>query len=171
MLALIFLLLLSMLVSIDAFAIGFLFGLKKIRIPLIFVAMIALFSAFVIFFSMGIGRIIGDLVPTASIQTGAGVLMIAIGIFNLFFDLPLYRRSYFVMVALLMNVDSVGYGIQAGLSERSFWFAPMAGVIIFIAFIIGVIQGHEIRSRFIIKYMTFIPSILFLLLGLSKLLF
>ncbi len=160
-----------MLVSIDAFGIGFLFGLKKIRIPVVFIAMIALFSAFVVFFSMGVGRIIGDLVPASSIQTSAAVLMIAIGIYNMFFDLPLYRRSYFVMVALLMNVDSVGYGIQAGLSDRSFWFAPMAGVIIFIAFIIGVIYGHELKSRFIIKYMTFIPSIIFLLLGFSKLLF
>jgi putative Mn2+ efflux pump MntP len=133
--------------------------------------MIALFSAFVVFFSMGIGRLIGDLVSTNSIQTSAGILMIGIGVYNLFFDLPLYRRSYFVMVALLMNVDSFGYGIQAGLSERSFWFSPMAGVIIFIAFIIGVIQGHETKSRFITKYMTYIPSIIFLFLGLSKLLF
>ncbi|MDT8860616.1 manganese efflux pump [Alkalihalobacillus sp. MEB130] len=171
MLAFILLLLLSMLVSIDAFAIGFLFGLKKIRIPLIVVAMIALFSAFVVFFSMGIGRFIGDFVPTNVIQTGAGILLIGIGIFNLIYDLPLYRRSYFVMIALLMNVDSFGYGIQAGLAERSFWFAPLAGIIIFGAFIIGVIQGHETKSRFILRYMSVIPSILFLLLGFSKLLF
>ncbi|MCL7747431.1 MULTISPECIES: manganese efflux pump [Halalkalibacter] len=171
MLAFILLLLLSMLVSIDAFAIGFLFGLKKIRIPLLVVAMIALFSAFVVFFSMGIGRFIGDLVPTSIIQTMAGILLIGIAVFNLIYEIPLYRRSYFVMIALLMNVDSFGYGIQAGLSDRSFWFAPMAGMIIFFAFIIGVIHGHEIKSRFIIRYMAYIPSILFLLLGISKLLF
>ncbi|KHF40449.1 manganese efflux pump [Halalkalibacter okhensis] len=171
MLAFILLLLLSMLISMDAFAIGFLFGLKKIRIPLIVVAMIALFSAFVVFFSMGIGRFIGELIPTSIIQTIAGLLLIGIAIFNFLYDLPLYRRSYFVMIALLMNVDSLGYGIQAGLSDRSFWFAPMTGIIIFAAFIVGIIYGHEIKNRFIIRYMTYIPSILFLLLGLSKLLF
>lgn len=171
MLAFVFLLLLSMLMSIDAFAIGFLFGVKRIRIPLIIIALIAMFSSFVIFFSMGIGHLLGDLIPTSVIQTVAGFLLIGLGIYNLIYEMPLYRRSYFVMVALLMNVDSLGYGIQAGLAERSFWFAPMAGVIIFSAFILGIIYGHEIKNRFIIRYISLVPSLIFLLLGVSKLLF
>ncbi|GAE24468.1 hypothetical protein JCM9140_399 [Halalkalibacter wakoensis JCM 9140] len=171
MVTFILLFLLSILVSIDAFAIGFLLGLKKIRIPLVVVAMIAFFSGFIVFFSMGIGRLLGEFVPTSIVQTGAGIFLIGIAIYNFIYELPLYRRSYYLMIALLMNVDSFGYGIQAGLSDRSFWFAPMAGALIFAAFVIGVIYGHEIKSRFIIRYMSYIPSILFLLLGLSKLLF
>lgn len=171
MLAFVLLLLLSILVSIDAFAIGFLFGLKRIQIPLIIVVLIALFSSFVIFFSMGIGRFLGELVPSSIIQTVAGCLLIGLGIYNFIYEMPLYRRSYFVMVALLMNVDSLGYGIQAGLAERSFWFAPIAGIIIFLAFIFGIIYGHETKNRFILRYVSIIPSFIFLLLGFSKLLF
>ncbi|ARK30739.1 manganese efflux pump [Halalkalibacter krulwichiae] len=170
MLAFILLLLLSVLVSIDAFAIGFLFGLKRIRIPLVIIGLIALFSSFVIFFSMGVGRFIGEIIPSSIIQTFAGILLIGIGLYNLFFDMPVYRKSYFVMIALLMNVDSLGYGIQAGLAERSFWFAPLAGIIIFTAFIIGIIYGHETKSRFILRYMAVIPSMIFVILGISKLL-
>ncbi|WP_227938143.1 manganese efflux pump [Alkalihalobacillus deserti] len=171
MLAFVLLLLLSMLVSIDAFAIGFLFGVKRIRIPLIIIVLIAMFSSFVIFFSMGIGRLLGELIPSSIIQTVAGFLLIGLGIYNLIYEMPLYRRSYFIMVALLMNVDSLGYGIQAGLAERSFWFAPLAGIIIFSAFILGIIYGHETKNQFVIRYVSLIPSFIFLLLGFSKVLF
>jgi putative Mn2+ efflux pump MntP len=119
---------------------------------------------------MGIGHFLGEIIPTSMIQTLAGFLLIAIGIYNLLNDLPLYRRSYFIMIALLMNVDSFGYGIQAGLADRSFWFAPMAGFIIFAAFILGIIHGQETKNQFIIRYMAVIPSMIFVLLGLSKLL-
>lgn len=171
MLSFIFVLLLSILVSIDGYVIGFSFGLKRIRIPVTVVAMIALFSSFVILFSMGIGQLIGDLIPTNGIQTFAGILMIAVGLYNLTHDLPLYRRSYFLMIALFMNVDSFGYGIQAGLAERSYSFALVAGLLLFAALIIGVIHGHETRNRFILRYVTLFPSLLFILLGVSKLLF
>ncbi|WP_100372942.1 hypothetical protein [Bacillus sp. FJAT-45037] len=166
-----FLLLLSVLVSIDGFVIGFMFGLKRIRIPLIVIALIAIFSSFVIFFSMGIGRLIGEIVPSSFIQMFAGILMISVGLYNLFHELPLYRRSFFVIIALLMNVDSVGYGVQAGLAERPFWFAPLAGFILFFALVIGIIRGYETRNPFILKYMTAIPGVLFICLGLTKVLF
>ena len=171
MLSFVFLLLLSILVSVDAFAIGFLFGLKRIRIPLIIIMLIALFSSFIIFFSMGIGHLLGELISTSIISVFAGVILIVIGVYNFFSEMPLYRRSYFIMVALLMNVDSIGYGIQAGLADRSFWFSPLAGLIIFVAFILGIIYGHETKNRFIVRYMSIIPGLVFILLGLSKLLF
>ncbi|TWI59223.1 hypothetical protein [Halalkalibacter nanhaiisediminis] len=164
-------LLLSILVSIDGYIIGFSFGLKRIRVPITIVVLIALFSSFVILFSMGIGHFIGDILPTNGIQSFAGILMIAVGFYNMVHDLPLYRRSFFLMIALFMNVDSFSYGIQAGLAERSLSFAPIAGLLIFFAMFIGVIHGHETKNRFILRYVRLLPSLLFIFLGLSKIFF
>jgi putative Mn2+ efflux pump MntP len=167
----ILLIFLALLVSIDGFVIGFMFGLKRIKIPLIVLLLISIFSAFVIFFSMGVGRVLGDVIPSSFIQTLAGILMISVGIYNLFNDLPLYRRSYFIIIALLMNVDSVGYGVQAGLAERPFWFAPLAGILLLFALIFGIIHGHETKNPFVLRYVAALPGLLFICLGMMKLLF
>ncbi|MBP3952958.1 hypothetical protein [Bacillus suaedae] len=162
---------LALLVCVDGYAIGFIFGLKRINIPFSVVLMLSAFSMSVLFFSMGIGRLIGEIIPSPIIQTTSGIFLIGIGIYQLFHDLPLYRRSYFLVVALFMNIDSVSYGIQAGLAERTFWFAPLAGFFILITFILGVIHGHQTKNRFIVRYLSLLPSFIFILLGLSKLFF
>ncbi|MDV2885089.1 hypothetical protein RYX45_07840 [Alkalihalophilus pseudofirmus] len=166
-----FLVLLALLVSIDGFVIGFMFGLKRIKIPLIVLVFISIFSAIVIFLSMGVGRLLGEVIPSSIIQTLAAILMIGVGVYNLFNELPLYRQSYFVIIALLINVDSVGYGIQAGFAERPFWFAPLAGTILFLALIFGIIRGHETKNPFILKYIASLPGLLFICLGVMKLMF
>jgi putative Mn2+ efflux pump MntP len=168
-------LLLSLLISIDGFVIGFLFGLKRIRIALSVIVAIGTFSGFVIFFSMGVGHLIGEIIPSQIISTIAGLMMIGIGIYNLFNEFPLYQRSFFVMIALLMNVDNFGYGVQAGLANQPFWLSTFVGFFVCFTLISGVIAGHETKNNLIIRYKAILPALpalpalLFISLGISKL--
>ncbi|MCM3713985.1 manganese efflux pump [Halalkalibacter oceani] len=162
--------LLSLLVSLDGYVIGFSFGLKRIRIPLSIVMMIAGFSSVVILISMGVGHLIGELVPTKNIQVFAGLLLIGAGLYHFLQDPPLYRRSYFLMIALFMNIDNIGYGIQAGLAQRPLSFAPLAGLLLCVSMVVGVIHGQETKNRFLLRYVSIAPALLFILLGLSKVL-
>ncbi len=155
--------------SIDGFAIGLLFGLKRIRISLSVIFVIAMFSGFIIFVSMGFGRLLGEIVPTHYMGSIAGVMMICLGVYNLFNEIPLYQRSYFVMIALLINVDSFGYGIQAGLAMQSFSLAPLAAFSIGFSLLFGIIYGKKTKNHFFLQYITFMPSLFFILLGISKL--
>jgi putative Mn2+ efflux pump MntP len=162
-------LLLSLLISIDGFVIGLLFSLKRLRISLSIIVAIGTFSSFVIFFSMGVGYLAGEIIPSQIITKLAGFMMIGIGVYNLFNEFPLYQRSFFVIIALLINVDNFGYGIQAGLSNQPFSLALFVGFFICLALISGVIAGYETKNKLIIRYMEFLPAILFISLGISKL--
>ncbi len=162
--------LLSLLISIDAFVIGFLLSLKRIRISLATIIAIGLFSSFVIFISMGFGHLIGEIIPSQVVSTIAGILMIGIGIYNLFHEFPLYQRSFFVVVALLINIDNIGYGVQAGLSNQPLWLAPFAGFFVCFALIIGITVGFATKNKLMLRYIEIFPALLFISLGLSKLL-
>ncbi len=171
MLSLLIVILLSFFISIDGYVLGFSLGLKRIRIPLLVVVLMAFFTSFVILLAMGIGQLIGDFIPTNVIKTLGGILMIFIGIYHFIHKLPSYSRSYFLIITLFMNVDSFGYGIQAGVSGRSFSFPLIAGFLLFMALLIGIMHGYETRNRMILRYISFLPSLLFIFLGITKLLF
>ena len=73
------LLVLALAVSLDGFGVGVMYGLKKIRIPLVSVAIISLCSGLVLFVSMQIGAFAARfLSPNVAKGTGAAIL-IAIG--------------------------------------------------------------------------------------------
>ncbi len=134
-------------------------------------AMIAFFSGFVIFFAMALGQLIGEIISAHFLSTFAGLLMIGLGIYNLFNELPLYRRSFFVMITLLMNVDSFGYGIQAGIANQPYWLAPLGGFFIGFTLMVGIIYGHITENKLIMQTVETLPGILFIILGASKLFF
>ncbi|GAE30646.1 manganese efflux pump [Alkalihalobacillus hemicellulosilyticus] len=161
--------LMALLVSLDAFAIGFLFGLKRIRIPLSLIIMIACISSAIIFISMTIGRLVGDFIPTTLTDTLSGLFLIGLAFYHLFFEIPFYRKSFLFVITLFMNIDNIGYGFQAGFQNHSFLFAPLSGMIILFAFVFGVIYGHVTTNRIILHYLRFLPSLLFFFLGLLKL--
>lgn len=166
-----FMLLFSVLISIDGFIIGLLFSLKRIRVSLNVVVAIGLFSSFVIFFSMGIGQLVGEIIPSQIISITAGLIMIGIGIYNLFNDFPLYQPSFFIIIALIINIDNLGYGLQAGLSNLPFSFALLVGFFVCLSLISGLIAGHDTKNTLILRYIEVLPAFLFISLGVSKLFF
>ncbi|MCD1258952.1 MntP/YtaF family protein [Paenibacillus athensensis] len=84
MLPVISLLILAFAVSLDGFGVGVMYGLRKIRIPLLSVGIISLWSGIIIYVSMQIGVLMAAfLSPEAARRVGAAIL-IGIGVWALY---------------------------------------------------------------------------------------
>lgn len=83
MLPVISLLLLAFAVSLDGFGVGVMYGLRKIRIPLLSIAIISLWSGIIIFGSMQIGVWMSSLMSVAAAKRIGAVILIGIGIWAL----------------------------------------------------------------------------------------
>ncbi|MBD2863831.1 MntP/YtaF family protein [Paenibacillus oceani] len=71
---------LALAVSLDGFGVGVMYGLRKIRIPLLSIAIISVCSGFVIFASMQIGAFAARYLPPAFAKAMGAVILIGIGI-------------------------------------------------------------------------------------------
>jgi putative sporulation protein YtaF len=77
------LLLLAFAVSLDGFGVGVMYGLRKIRIPLLSIAILSLWSGIIIFGSMQIGVWMSSLMSVAVAKRIGAVILIGIGIWAL----------------------------------------------------------------------------------------
>ncbi|MCR8643743.1 sporulation membrane protein YtaF [Paenibacillus sp. N1-5-1-14] len=83
MLPILSLLVLAIAVSLDGFGVGMMYGLRRIRIGLLSVAIISCFSGIIIYMSMGIGQWLSSfLSPAWSSRVGA-IILIGIGVWAL----------------------------------------------------------------------------------------
>jgi len=83
MLPVIALLILAFAVSLDGFGVGVMYGLRKIRIPLLSIGIISLWSGIIIFASMQIGVLMSSFMsPVVAKRIGA-LILIGIGIWAL----------------------------------------------------------------------------------------
>ncbi|KRF03750.1 hypothetical protein ASG89_03040 [Paenibacillus sp. Soil766] len=83
MLPVISLLILAFAVSLDGFGVGVMYGLRKIRIPLISIGIISLWSGIIIFTSMQIGVLMSSFMsPEVAKRIGA-IILIGIGVWAL----------------------------------------------------------------------------------------
>lgn len=83
MLAVISLLILAFAVSLDGFGVGVMYGLRKIRIPLISIGIISLWSGIIIYTSMQIGVLMSSFMsPEVAKRIGA-IILIGIGVWAL----------------------------------------------------------------------------------------
>jgi len=71
---------LALAVSLDGFGVGVMYGLRKIRIPLLSIAIISVCSGFVIFASMQIGAFAARYLPPAFAKATGAVILIGIGV-------------------------------------------------------------------------------------------
>ncbi|WP_216827706.1 manganese efflux pump [Alkalihalobacterium elongatum] len=159
------------LLSIDGFIIGFIFGLKKIRIELLTLTVISIFTALVMLVALFFGNVAGEFIPTYAIKVLSGVLLISIGAYQLMSAPPIYQPSFLIRLAIIINIDGLAYGVQAGLAGRSYSFAFFVGVFLFIAIVFGVVQGNTIKNPLILRYIAILPGVIFIVLGLSKFIF
>lgn len=78
------LLILAFAVSLDGFGVGVMYGLRKIRIPLVSLAIISMMSGTIIYISMHIGLLIAQLLSPRVASSIGAVILIGIGIWALF---------------------------------------------------------------------------------------
>ncbi|WP_438433081.1 sporulation membrane protein YtaF [Gorillibacterium sp. sgz500922] len=76
------LLILAFAVSLDGFGVGAMYGLRKIRIPLMSLAIISLCSAVVILASMKLGVWLLRFIPVAAAKDIGALILIAIGVWT-----------------------------------------------------------------------------------------
>ncbi|WP_088033039.1 sporulation membrane protein YtaF [Evansella clarkii] len=73
------LLLLAFAVSMDSFGVGLTYGLRKMKLPLYSLLLIAGFSAISILVAMGLGSLILNWLPASNAETFGGIILIGIG--------------------------------------------------------------------------------------------
>jgi putative Mn2+ efflux pump MntP len=71
---------LALAVSLDGFGVGVMYGLRKIRIPLVSIAIISVCSGLVIFASMQIGAFAAKFLSPAVAKSTGAVILIGIGV-------------------------------------------------------------------------------------------
>ncbi|TNJ61832.1 sporulation membrane protein YtaF [Paenibacillus hemerocallicola] len=71
---------LALAVSLDGFGVGVMYGLRKIRIPLVSIAIISVCSGLVIFTSMQIGAFAAKFLSPAVAKSTGAVILIGIGV-------------------------------------------------------------------------------------------
>jgi putative sporulation protein YtaF len=84
MIAVISLLLLAFAVSLDGFGVGVMYGMRKIRIPLLSIGIIALCSGIIIFLSMQLGVMLTSFILPSTAKIVGAAILICIGIWALF---------------------------------------------------------------------------------------
>jgi putative Mn2+ efflux pump MntP len=85
------LLLLAFAVSLDGFGVGVTYGLRRIRIPLLSIVIIAFCSGLVVWLSMQIGAVLSGYMPPVTAKWIGAVLLMLIGGFAL---LQLWQRRH-----------------------------------------------------------------------------
>lgn len=84
MLPVVSLMLLAFAVSLDGFGVGVMYGLRKIRIPPMSIAIISFCSGFIIYMSMQVGVLMSQLIdPAVARYVGAFILM-GIGVWAIY---------------------------------------------------------------------------------------
>lgn len=83
MLPVISLLILAFAVSLDGFGVGVMYGLRKIRIPLVSIGIISLWSGVIIFSSMQIGVLMSSFMSPSFAKRIGALILIGIGVWAL----------------------------------------------------------------------------------------
>jgi len=78
------LVILAFAVSLDSFSVGFTYGLRKMKIPLVSIVIIACMSAGTILLSMLIGGLISQLLSPVFAERLGGILLIGLGLWVMF---------------------------------------------------------------------------------------
>src|SRR5690625_838134 len=71
-------------VSLDGFTVGVTYGMRKIHVPLLALAIIMLCSGFIVLLSMTIGNLLTNFITPQFTTTLGGVILFMLGVFALF---------------------------------------------------------------------------------------
>lgn len=78
------LILLAFAVSLDSFSVGFTYGLRKMKIPLVSIIIIACMSALTLLISMLIGEVVSNILSPSIAERMGGLLLIMLGVWITF---------------------------------------------------------------------------------------
>ncbi|RBW71498.1 sporulation membrane protein YtaF [Bacillus taeanensis] len=112
-------LLLAIAVSLDSFGVGFTYGLRKMKIPLRSILIIACCSAVTLLISMGIGTVIAYWVSPHLAERIGGFVLILIGVWVLYQVLrPKHEEKVKQGENLLLNFEIKSLGVVIQILEK-----------------------------------------------------
>jgi putative Mn2+ efflux pump MntP len=171
---------LSIAVSIDGLAAGMAFGMKRIAIPMSSILIVGLSSGGVIAFSMPIGHVILKHMPEQfSHWIGAGIF-ICIGLISLLNRNPsqadrdqsgeISAKEAFLL-GIALSIDSFAAGVSAALLGFTIWLTAGTIALSCALFIgMGSYLGQRLSCKIQKQYLSYIPGLLLVILGMIKLL-
>ncbi|MEY4480520.1 MAG: manganese efflux pump MntP [Bacillota bacterium] len=174
------LLMLAIAVSIDGLAAGMAFGMKKIVIPLSSILIVGISSGGVIAVSMPLGNVLQAVIPQHFSHWIGAVIFICIGLLSLFSQNPIQadrdhsgeisaREALTLGIAL--SVDSIGAGVSAALLGFTIWLTAVTIAVSCASFIwMGSYLGQHMSCFIRNRYLSYIPGLLLIVLGMIKLL-
>jgi putative sporulation protein YtaF len=106
------LLLLAFAVSLDSFSVGFTYGLRKMRIPIKSILIIACCSGLILLFSMAAGHFLTGILPEETTEKFGGILLILMGSWVLYqFFRPEKEQDFLIQEKTVMNLEMKSLGI------------------------------------------------------------
>jgi len=148
--------------SLDAFALGFSYGTKRIHIPIKSITLVSIICSLFILAALLLGYFIGELVPESITKwVGFGIFM-ALGLSRILAwfinrkktkqEIRLITYKELVLLAIVLSIDGMGIGMGAGLGNvtLAFIFAVFA-ISIFteiLIFKLGKVTGRALANKF-----------------------
>jgi putative Mn2+ efflux pump MntP len=177
---------LALSVCMDSFGIGFTYGLRKIKIPLLSICIITLCSSSVLFLSMYFGTLLTKFFSTEQTKMVGGCILIGIGFISI---VNLFRKNNLsaetvdldqsgiitgkeaVLLGFLMSMDSFAAGVGAAFIGFSpFLTITVISLLNVWLLFFSVKLGELSSNRDIIKKLTFLPGMLLIIFGVLKIL-
>ncbi|NRG43655.1 sporulation membrane protein YtaF [Bacillus sp. CRN 9] len=116
------LLILAVAVSLDSFSVGLTYGLRKMKIPIKSILIIACCSAFTLLISMGIGHTIARFISPAFADSLGGIILIVLGAWVLYqFFRPEKVKEVLPHEKIIVNFEIKSLGLVINILRK-----PMA---------------------------------------------
>lgn len=116
------LLILAVAVSLDSFSVGLTYGLRKMKIPIKSILIIACCSAFTLLISMGIGHTIARFISPAFADSLGGIILIVLGAWVLYqFFRPEKLKEVLPHEKIIVNFEIKSLGLVINILRK-----PMA---------------------------------------------
>ncbi|WP_018924482.1 hypothetical protein [Salsuginibacillus kocurii] len=161
---------LSIVLSLDGAVTGFIFASKRIPIHVLDITAISCLAVLIMGLAMFFGSLFSVVFPIGFIELLDGLLFIAIGVYQWVGEVPLYQRNLIISIAILVNIDVLAFGLQAGMMDRSYAFTFWVGCCLFAALVSGILLGEKLRHNpYLLQLGQVLPGVLFILIGLFKL--
>lgn len=169
-------------ISVDAFGAGFVYGVSRVRMPLLSVGIVSAASGLMLLLSMGAGRILGRGLPADFTAEAGFIILFVLGVVKLFDrsggkeakeanrdgDHVLSAGEALVL-GVSLSLDSIAAGIGVGVDDfRMILAVPTAFVINFLMMRLGGRAGKALAGR-IHADVGWISGVLLILLAFMRL--
>lgn len=119
MMQVISLLILALAVSLDSFSVGLTYGLRKMRIPVKSIAVIASCSAFTLIIAMAIGHLTIKFLSPRIAESVGGIILIILGIWILYqFFRPEKAKEVLPQEKMIINFEIKSLGIVINILHK-----------------------------------------------------